>query len=92
MENVTCNKCGAENFYFEEKRGPHLTAICSSCGSYIKHLGQKKEVVIHFGKYKGTKLSDMKSQDQISWLKWVITVDNVKPGLKDSIKNYLGIS
>jgi len=88
---VICKKCGTEDFYFEEKRGPHLTAICGGCGSYIKHLGQDKPFVIPFGKYKGRVLSSMISKEETQYLWWLVEQDFCKKNMEDKIRKHLNV-
>lgn len=86
--SVICPKCNAEDFYFEENNGPHKTAVCASCGSYIKHLSKNQDFVFYFGKYKSRNLSSMISKEEKSYLNWLLTTD-IKTGLKEKITKHL---
>ena len=68
-------KCGAINDYRTEMKGEQKTAWCNKCNCWIKNIPYK-EPQIYFGKYKGTKIADMKTDEQLNYLRWMI--DNVK--------------
>lgn len=89
--SIVCKKCGTEDFFFEEKRGPHNTAICGNCGEYIKHLPQNKPFIIPFGKYKGRELHTMMSKEEINYLYWLVGQENIKKNLEDKIRHHLSI-
>lgn len=89
MDPIKCKRCETINFYFEEKRGPHLTAICASCGSYIKHLGKNKPFVMPFGRFKGRKLSSLNSREEKNYLNWVLENLELKKVMKEKIINHL---
>lgn len=88
--SIVCKKCGTEDFFFEEKKGPHMTAMCGNCGSYIKHLPQNyKPFIIPFGKYKGRTLHTMTDKEELNYLRWLCDQDFCKNNLKDKINHHL---
>ena len=71
MEELLCKKCGVIGIPNTEKKGPHLKAMCSSCGSYIKFISQGKDYIFYFGKYKGETLKDVAAKDS-EYIVWCI--------------------
>jgi hypothetical protein len=70
--DIVCQNCGLVNDYKVIETN-HLTAYCNGCNRYIKHLPKpNKELVIYFGKYKGTALKDFTSKEHVSWLNWAL--------------------
>jgi len=90
MNDISCQKCGLVNDY-EIRSGLHQTAYCNGCGSYIKHLPKEdKQLVIYFGKFKGTALKDFLSKDHVSWLNWALNnTSNFKPHEIEKIQKHL---
>jgi uncharacterized protein (DUF3820 family) len=86
-ENIVCKRCDTTNQYRLEKAGPHLKAICNNCNNYIKFVGQDGEIVMPFGKYKGSVLSKMRSEEEIRYLQWLSANMNTSLGVK--IKDHL---
>jgi len=91
MQDITCNRCGLINDYEIRLAGIHQTAYCKGCGSYIKHLPKEgKEIVIYFGKFKGTALKDFNTKEHISWLNWALNnTTNFKPAEVEKILKHL---
>lgn len=68
MEEVICKKCGVVNEYKTEKRGNHLTAFCSACGAYIKHIPHVEPAMFFSKKYPNMKISEC---EDLQYLKFV---------------------
>jgi uncharacterized protein (DUF3820 family) len=88
---ITCNRC-IKDVDPRIVKGTHITAYCSECGSYIKHLpkdrSHQKDFTLPFGKFKGIAISDMHSKERIDYLKWVLrNVSQLKDWQKEIIKN-----
>jgi hypothetical protein len=71
MADLKCIHCDLENEYTVTKNGPHVSAFCNGCGSFIKHIPQDKPLLLPYGKYKGTPLTDMVTVDQVKYLHWL---------------------
>ena len=65
---VVCKNCGSINDYHTIMKSGQKTAWCNGCGSYIKNIPQGGEPVMHFGKYKGTLISEMTDLSYLNWL------------------------
>lgn len=91
--DINCQKCGLVNDYSIKQAGPHQSAYCNNCGSYIKHLPQEnKPIVFYFGKYKGMALHDMTLPEHVSWLNWFLNhATNCNEKMRTAIKKHLGI-
>lgn len=91
MADLICTNCGSVNDYVVNKTDLHHTAYCNGCGRYIKHLPKEnKDLVIYFGKFKGTCLKDFKSKDHVSWLNWALNnTTNFKPHEIETITKHL---
>jgi hypothetical protein len=76
-------KCGAVDNYRQEQSGPHIKAICNSCGSYIQFLPQgfTDDTIMFYGKYKGRRLGD------IPWAYLIWLDENTK--VNGSLKLYI---
>ena len=74
MDKLICTSCGTVNEYRVANNGIHRTAYCTACGSYIKHLPKIQDNIsdfeFYFGKHKGRKLSEFKSQEDLNYLSW----------------------
>jgi hypothetical protein len=73
METLFCKKCNSEQEYYDVPNPPHISAYCGSCDSFIKYVpknGTKinTDIMIHFGKYKGTKIKDCIDKNYIAWV------------------------
>lgn len=66
---VVCKNCGSIDDYHTIMKSGQKTAWCNGCGSYIKNIPQGGEPVFHFGKYKGTLISEI---TDLSYLNWVL--------------------
>jgi uncharacterized protein (DUF3820 family) len=88
MKDVICQKCGSANDYHIIPKAFNHTAYCNLCNSYIKNLPQDKPLTLPFGKYKGTLLTDMVTNEQIKYLQWIITQD-FGNNIKGKIQAYL---
>jgi len=81
MNNLLiCPRCQSSNYTTELKSG-NLVATCEN-GHYIKNIPYS-EPALHFGKYKGKKITEI---DDIDYLKWVL--NNVHQGkhIRESIQ------
>lgn len=58
-------KCGSSSYYTKQN-GPHTTAYCSGCDSYIKNIATSKPA-FYIGKYKGTIIEEV---NDLGYLKW----------------------
>ncbi len=70
--------------------GPHMKAVCSKCGAYIKFVSvtPKDEIKIHFGRYKGRLMSDIAKEDS-EYLRWVYEQAWSNKKLKEDIDFFL---
>lgn len=68
MEEIVCKKCGVVNEYKTEYRGKHLTAFCTACGTYIKHIPHVEPAMFFSKKYPDMKISEC---EDLQYLKWV---------------------
>jgi len=92
-ETIYCGSCKQQQpFEIQEKifkNGmKHIQANCMVCGRFLKYIKQEKpieEMVMFYGKYKGTKLIDIPIE-YLSWLK-----DNCKPNLEEKVGEVLNI-
>jgi hypothetical protein len=90
MEDVICPRCGGVNDYRTEKVERHLKAVCNNCKIYIKFLPQEQtKPTIFFGKYKGRHIETMTAEEEVSYLKWLITVDWIKPKQREQVEAHL---
>jgi len=90
MQDVICNSCGSINDYRTSKSGNHIKATCNGCDRYIKFLPQGGEPTIHFGKYKDRKISSLRNEEEIQYLKWAIkNILKMSPKLKEDIEFHL---
>lgn len=86
---VNCPKCGSSDYRIEP-RGIHKTAYCNQCDAYIKNLPQGVPTTLFFGKYNGRTIASMISEEEIGYLKWLVTKPDLKPNsLKSSIEQHL---
>lgn len=90
INTLNCKNCGEVEFHLK-KTTLHLTAYCDKCKAYIKHMPQSKfsEKTLYFGKYAGTKISDMWDEEQLSYLKWLKEQSFVKQDLHIAIMQHL---
>lgn len=88
--DVTCTKCGLVNDYYTRQAGPHQSAYCNGCDSYIKHLPQNNPIeIMPFGKYKGREIKSFSAQDEIRYLEWITQMPDIKERLKSAIDKHL---
>lgn len=83
-KHLTCPRCRSVDTFYTVTKGPHQTARCSICHTYIKHLPSQEvtgESIMHFGKYKDLKLKNI-PPDYLLWM-----LENNK--LKGSLKEYV---
>lgn len=60
----------------------HHKATCKKCGSYIKFLGQTKNIdTMPFGKYKGLSFMDIGRRDR-GYLAWLLSAERIPENLK----------
>jgi uncharacterized protein (DUF3820 family) len=91
MQDITCQNCGLINDYRIQQSGQHQTAYCNGCNKYIKHLPQNQPLKIHFGKYQGREVNSMVLPDEVKYLGWLLTLENLKGNLRAAIMSHLGI-
>ena len=90
MEIIYCPKCGCKEYTIHEVP-PHRQARCKDCGAYIKNL-QQDDLTFWFGKYKGCKLSGMKSIEETKWLHWAYqNATTLKQHQRVLIAKHLGL-
>lgn len=64
----------------------HIKFVCKECNKFKGWKQQPiEEFIVNFGKYKGEKISDIPND----YLVWLITMEWLKPKLKERIKKYL---
>jgi len=91
MENLICKKCNC-NEYYTEKKANNLVARCKNCDSFIKNIATE-EPTLYFGKYKGIKISEMKTQLQTQYLHWLLNSDiKLTSNMQNTIKKHLNIN
>lgn len=82
---LICGNCGTEDFYFAEKKGN----FCAWCGQKIKPAPDQ---TLKFGKYKGRRISSMKSEREIQYLDWVLAnITRIDKKLKTAIEYQINI-
>jgi len=89
IPDVVCQNCGNVNDFRTVMKSNQNTAWCNSCDKFIKNIPQGKPPQLYFGKYKGTLISDMRSDEQVKYLQWLIQQPFCKENLTTSIKNHL---
>lgn len=72
---IVCKNCGSVDDYKVTENGPHRTAWCNGCNSYIKHIPSGESPKMYMGKYKG---QEIRSIDDLSYLVWVSETFNFK--------------
>jgi uncharacterized protein (DUF3820 family) len=69
MPMIPCKHCGDVEPAIRPN-GPHLSAYCTKCGCFIKHVPQSDtDFTMPFGKYKGVKASEIVRDDR-EYAKW----------------------
>jgi len=86
--DLVCKKCGTINEYRTEKKSNNLVAYCTACGSYIKNIPYSKPQ-LHFGKYKGRLIEEMKHPEEVNYLHWVIKNAKINESLRIAISKHL---
>lgn len=81
---IICKQCGLVNHYETRKNGPHLTAYCKGCNSYIKNLPQEQEPKMYLGKYKGWLIKDIPDGGYLEWA--YMNVKQLNERQKEAIK------
>lgn len=90
MPDITCQRCGLVNDYYTKPSGPHTSAYCNGCDSYIKHLPQNNEIkIVPFGKYKGREIGTMLSSEEVRYLKWFVQMPDLRDNVKTAINKHL---
>lgn len=90
-KEVVCKKCGTINEYRSVPNGPHLSAWCTACGEFIKHLQKDVNPMFHFGKYKGLIISECKDIKYLIWgLGENVFKGSAKQAVLDRIKELEG--
>ena len=84
MDTLFCKKCNSEQEYYDTPNPPHVGAYCGFCDSWIKWLPQQVKhptnVVLYFGKYKGTIIKDCTDTNYMQWI--INNVDDLKPNIE----------
>lgn len=89
MQDVTCNRCGS-NDYRTEKSGSHIKATCNPCDRFIKFLPQNNPVLtMPFGKYKDREIASLTAEDEVEYLTWSVANMKLSGSVKNSIQTHL---
>lgn len=82
--------CGG-NAFVTKQNGPHLSAYCTECGAFIKHVPQNNSMhSMPFGKHKGRKIAEMTTKEDLDYLKWLLDKsDNLKDNLRQPIEAHI---
>lgn len=81
MEQLTCLKCGSEEYYTELKSNNNV-ARCSRCDSFIKNIPYGNPTM-YIGKYKNVAVSDI---DDIVYLRWALqNMTTIGKTIRDAI-------
>jgi uncharacterized protein (DUF3820 family) len=90
MQKITCKTCGNIDDYHVKQTGPHQTAYCNGCGTYIKHLpNDSKITIMPFGQYKGREIKTLIADSELRYLEWLVMKPDMKPKLKLAIQEHL---
>ena len=91
---LTCNHCHYIGKIIIKQNGPHKSAYCQDCGAFIKHVPKDRSNItdfeLHFGKYKGTKISEMNTTNRVNYLRWMINNINLLDWQKSIVKKQIG--
>ena len=73
---LTCKKCGHSGIPATSKNGPHISANCMECSSFIKHLPKgiiTDDFILYFGKFKGRSVKSMvnTNKEEFDYLLWL---------------------
>lgn len=87
MINCDCNNFKTEEQIF--KNGiKHIRKSCLDCNKFLGYVPQKIDIntyTLHFGKYKGYKLSDLPK----SYIMWLYEQDWIKLNLKNALNSLM---
>lgn len=83
-EDISCLSCGLVNDFTVHKPSKVYTIKCS-CGRHIRNITDNKPVSMPFGKFKGMVVSDMKSEEELSYLRWVVDNQTLSGRLEEAI-------
>ena len=68
---MLCKHCGDVEAAIRQN-GPHLSAYCTKCGSFIKHVPKSDtDFTMPFGKYKGVAASEIVRDDR-AYAMWAV--------------------
>ena len=68
---MLCKHCGEIDPAIHQN-GPHLSAYCTKCGSFIKHVPKSEtDFTMPFGKYKGLAASELVVKDR-QYAQWAV--------------------
>ena len=82
IENIKCNKCGAENNYYTEVKSNNNVCYCGNCNAYIKNLPYA-EPMLYVGKYKNKPISEI---EDMQYLKWALKEMKLSAVIKKAIE------
>lgn len=88
LEPIVCRKCGTEDNYRVEIKAHNQVAYCKGCGLFIKNIPYT-EPTFYFGRYKGSKVSDLDSKEDLQWLEWCLKTVNVTQRMRDAISEQI---
>ena len=90
MEKLICNSCNKPVNYRVEIKSNNHVAFCCDCGKFIKNIPQA-DPAMPFGKYKGRKISSMKTVEETNYLHWFLQNATVSESIKVAIRKLLNI-
>jgi hypothetical protein len=90
MEDIICNRCGSINDYRVEERANNRMAYCNGCGMWIKNIPHSIQPArLYFGKHKGRLISEMTSDDDLGYLRWVSENMKLPAKIREAINKQL---
>jgi uncharacterized protein (DUF3820 family) len=91
MNDLKCEYCGSTNEFIIKPNGLILSAYCEKCNNLLENIRESKitKRIIPFGKYAGTKISEMWDEEQINYLRWLVEQDFLKQDLFIAISQHL---
>lgn len=86
---LKCKHCG-EVDADTTQNGPHISAYCTVCGSFIKHVPKiATDFTFYFGKYKNRLASEVVEEDR-NYCEWVLeNVISLNGTRKEILKSLL---
>lgn len=93
MTEYACPSCGTiSDTHVQYSKPPHIGLICKECGTHIKWIEKPvTDFEFWFGKYKGYKLSELTTPEQVNYLRWcLVNCTSIKPKYVELIKKHIG--